>query len=117
SPPFNLSIDRSLTELQRVLHECSYRQSTRPYRDLWLLVLDPRITRNIEVYPRRLLDELFQEHCRRNRAAPTSAGVLDICDIGLDQFVVLRVNGQSPHLFARTLHCLRELVEIVLIIA
>ena len=50
--------------------------------------------------PRSVFSEFFQEHCCRNGASPSSAGVHDVGDTRADLLLIFIVEGQTPHLLA-----------------
>src|SRR5579871_1349770 len=71
-----------------------------PARDERLLLpVLPGDARNIEMRPRRLLDEALEKLRRTDRARVRADGVLHICDLRTDQLVVARAKRKPPHRF------------------
>src|SRR5208337_1233141 len=70
------------------------------FGDKWLGIFDPGKAGDVEVNPGSVFDEDFEELGCRNRAAPASAGILDVADVGLDHLGVLFAQGQAPEFFA-----------------
>src|SRR5215472_14374834 len=66
--------------------------------------------------PRGIFDEFFQEHGCGDGAAVTTAGVHEVGDVGTDQLQILRVYGQAPELFSRTLQGACEMLISVFIV-
>src|SRR5215469_3793438 len=57
-------------------------------------VFHPGDTGDVEVNPGRVTDELFKEHGGGDGAAPASATVDDVGDVGLDHLAIVVFDGQ-----------------------
>src|SRR4051794_3060323 len=63
-----------------------------------LVFFHPRGAGDIEVKPRRVVDELFQEDRSGAGTAPASAGVHNVGNVGADLIKIYLVERKSPEL-------------------
>src|SRR5579863_6286400 len=73
-------------------------------------------SRNIEMRPRRAIDEALEELSRGDRAGMSSAGVFHIGEFGVDQLVVGRFERHAPNLFSRGFASLGEAVRQFIVV-
>src|SRR5580693_9590454 len=89
--------------IRKTLHElnqATQRDSRWTFGDPGLLILHPGRARDVEMNPRSVFGELFQEHGRVDGAAPASPRVYDVSDARLDIVFVFVIERQPPHLFS-----------------
>src|SRR5579859_4039192 len=66
--------------------------------------------------PGRVVDKLFQEDRGGAGAAPASAGVHDVSDVGADLVEIFRIERQTPEFFSRALQRLGEVLVGVFVV-
>ena len=73
-----------LTETANPKHVLDNLGPSSTLRQPVVRALDERRTRDVEMHPRGLVDELLEEECRCNRAPVAAADVFEICDGALE---------------------------------
>ena len=71
-----------------------------PLRDVSVLLVGARRSRDVDVDPRGVADELLEEQAGRERAAPALAGVAHVGDLGLELLGEPGGQRQPPHVLA-----------------
>src|SRR5689334_9010177 len=82
------------------LNQAPHGDARRPLGDPAFVFFHPGGTGNVEMQPWRIVDELFQEDRCGAGAAPASAGVHDVGDVGADLVEIFLVERQTPEFFS-----------------
>src|SRR6185437_6361409 len=108
------SLTSQISELARELDQTPHRNSRRPLRNPWFRVFHPGGTGDVEMYPRRLFGEFFQEGGGGRGTTPSSSGVLKVGNAGTHCVQVLVTEREAPHLLAGFINrSFKPIVEII----
>src|SRR5579871_412934 len=108
--------DRSSCKALHKLNQAAQRNPRRTLGNPRLLIFRPCGAGDVEMDPRRILRELFQEHGGRDGAAPAPRGVDDVGDRRADLLSVLVVERHAPHLLSSDLIRAVEAVVHVIVV-
>src|ERR1700730_11714978 len=101
------------SELHRKINNRADRDAGRALGEPGFPFVNPAGGGDVEMNPWSVLGKFLDEPCSRDRATPfAGAGVADVRDGALDQFLVILIHGHGPHFFTHGLRALKELIEV-----
>ena len=101
----------------RELDERAHAEAGTTLGEVAVVGVRARRTGDVEVHPRRAVDELLQEQSGRERAAVAAADVLEVGDLRLELLAVLGGQRERPHRFAGAVGGGADLVGPVVVVA